>query len=62
MATKGDVMRKDVMLKVRLTNKDYQMLKILAQMYAGGDISKWVRHCIFNAEREVIKKPPHSEG
>lgn len=50
---KNDERRKDAKtryLTVRISEKDYARVKMLALAFAGGDVSKWVR------DRSLSKK------
>lgn len=47
--------RQDEVLKVRYSEELKNKTIIRAKMYAGGDVSKWVRHCLDNYEPKVIK-------
>lgn len=40
---------------VRWSEKEYNRLALLAKIYAGGDIAKWLRHAGLEAERKFLK-------
>lgn len=41
--------------KMRFTESDENRIQMLADIYAGGNFSKWVRHAALNCERKFIK-------
>ena len=41
-------------LRVRVTKKEKNKIRGLAKIYAGGNLSQWVRHCIDNYESKFL--------
>jgi hypothetical protein len=42
--------------KIRFTEEEKNKIQLLADTYAGGNFSKWVRHAAINADRKVLVK------
>ena len=42
-------------IKIRLSERQYNRLKILSEIYTD-DISKYIRYAIFNCKRKYLKK------
>lgn len=42
-------------MKFRLSIQEKNRIKGLAKIYAGGDVSKWLRHAGVNAPRRFLK-------
>lgn len=50
---------KEVTIRCRMKKREAEKLKWLADTYAGGYISAWIRYAITNAPRRMlIKNPP----
>lgn len=47
--------RKTRILGVRVTPSFYSKLEAMADMYADGDFSEWVRHCLENYQPKIVK-------
>jgi hypothetical protein len=47
---------KDKRIALRLTKADFIFLECTAKVYADGNISEWIRHCIKNYEPKYLKK------
>jgi len=39
-----------------MTKREHKQLKVMAKLYAYGDVSKWIRHCIDDYNPAFIKK------
>jgi hypothetical protein len=48
--------KKTEVLQIRLTPKEKNQIRMLAKVYADGDVSTWIRWAAINAERKFIKK------
>lgn len=48
--------KKLIMLSLRVSQYELNRIRGLAKIYAGGDVSVWMRWAAFNAERKIIKK------
>jgi len=42
-------------LEIRLSKKQLAYVNVRAKTYADGDLSAWVRHCLFNYKPKKIK-------
>jgi hypothetical protein len=42
-------------IQFRISAKDKNRIKWLAEQYAGGDVSRWLRHAALNASRRFLK-------
>lgn len=42
--------------KIRFSQEETNKIQLLADLYAGGNFSKWVRYASVNAERKVLVK------
>jgi hypothetical protein len=40
----------------RVTKAEMSTLKVMARMYAGGNMAKWLRHCITDYTPKILKK------
>lgn len=49
-------MVKKEILRIRLSKKEKNKARGLAKLYADGNLSAWVRHCIENYESKFIGK------
>jgi len=49
-------LNKTVSIKIRLTENEATFLKNTAEVYADGNISKWIRYCFMNYEPKFLKK------
>lgn len=47
---------KNKRLEVRLSEKQLNFVILRAEVYAEGDLSEWVRHCLFNYKPKKIKR------
>lgn len=54
MATTKTKRLKTVKVQMRLTEFDMNRIRILAQKYAGGSITKWLTHGALNAPRKFL--------
>jgi hypothetical protein len=50
--------KKKKRLFVRLDEILYNKIKLYAQIYSEGDVSKWVRHCLDDPKRKFLKGGP----
>jgi hypothetical protein len=48
--------RKETAIQIRLTEYEKGKLKLIADKYAGGNMSLWVAHAIMNAPRKFLIK------
>lgn len=58
MAKVGRKKRKDGLIetvKFRLSERDLNRLEWLVKTYAGGELSRWLRHAALNAPRRYLK-------
>ena len=46
----------DHMITCRVTKKLKKKCEIMAGIYADGDMSEWIRHCIDNYQPKIVKK------
>lgn len=46
----------DVMVSFRLNPIEYKKLGVMAGLYAGGQKSSWIRHCLTEYTPQMIKK------
>lgn len=54
-------MKRTEYIQIRVTTKEKNFIKGFARLYAGGDISLWLRYAAVNAERKFLvenKKAP----
>jgi len=42
--------------KIRFSKEEENRIQMLADLYADGNFSKWVRYAALNAPRQIIKK------
>jgi len=50
------VIKKSVTVKFRITTKDLNRAKMLAAMYADGNLSEWIRFAVLEAPRKVLRR------
>ena len=43
--------------KIRFSAEEMNKIQMLADIYAGGNFSLWVRHGAMNCDRKVLVKP-----
>lgn len=49
-------MKKKQILHIRITDDEMEMLKDMAKRYAGGNLSDYVRECLFDEKVGVIRE------
>jgi len=47
--------RKDFRVTVRFSVKEWNRVRILARLYARGNVAKWIRHGALEAERRHLR-------
>lgn len=47
-------------IQIRVNRQEKNKIKGLARLYAGGDVSLWMRWAGVNAERKFLKKRPQA--
>ncbi len=56
-------LKKGRRVELLMDDNTYQFLKNSADVYSEGNISVWIRHCIFNYEPKYLnKKAPKKEA
>lgn len=45
-------------ISVRLTRSERNRIRLLAQLYAGGEESLWLRYAALHARPKILKKTP----
>lgn len=50
-------MAKGTIIKFRVEDKLKNKAQIRANLYAGGNLSKWARHCLENPNPAMLKRP-----
>lgn len=53
---KKDRQKKERRVELRLSVHDDARIRKLAELYAGGNISKWITYAALNAPRKIISK------
>jgi len=44
--------KKDVTIKIRISQRDKMRIQMLSDVYVGGDISKWIRYAALHCAPE----------
>jgi hypothetical protein len=47
---------KSIKRQFRFAEKEFNKIQLLADMYAGGNVSEWIRYAALNAPRKILKK------
>lgn len=48
--------KKDKFIQIRVPEKLYNRMVLLADLYADGNLSVWIRHCITNYQPKFLIK------